>query len=473
MGLLLLTFSATAGDDPTLQVTAPKQVVAGSSFTVNVEITKGELEGIARYQLSLPQGVTIEPGECANGDFEFTNQTLKLMWYRLPKVSTLKFSYKVITHPNIKGMLEIGGGFICINSANVTKSVSAPTSTVEISQSPKADPKMVVDIKDFKPKENVKEQTLAFIPATQQMQSVQMVSKALRQAPSFDAKNNCYLISILLDKGNATKYAKLEEEIPAGFTAEPLETSGAVFDFKNGKVKFLWLELPNTARFLVSYKLKPTGSSNSKPAISGYFAFINGETTEIHEVAQVQDDIKKFIVSSEMGSSQQQSAAREIPIKYVGIAKQSETSEPKDSKVKNTKETTTSEVKETKTNAAKATAKAAVTEATNTQKSEQKEEPTAKKLAEGVTFKVQLAAISKEADKAGAEAPFKAAFSALTKEEVNGLVRYLVGPFSSYNEAQTQKDIAKSKGFSDAFIAVYNKQGARISLKEAFISDKK
>lgn len=502
--LLLSSSYASAGDNPSLIITAPKQVVAGTSFTVNVEIAKNEIEGIARYQLALPQGISIEPGACSNADFEFSNQVLKLMWYRLPKTTSLKFSFKVKTHTNIKGDLTIGGSFICITSANITKNIPAEAILVDITQSSGVNPSTVVDLKNVKPKETpAEDRTLTFVPATQQMESVKMVSKALRQAPNFDPKSNSYLVSILLDKGNATKYAKLEEAIPEGYTAEPVETRGGIFDFKEGKVKFLWLELPSQTRYFVSYRLKPKGATTatSRPTISGYFAFINGDNTEVHEVAQVQDDIKKFALGSEVGTATSQGGARDIPIKYVGIAKQAgketkaaEVKAPREEvkptaekkatgKVDDKAPATTTPVVATKPDTqksepAKETSKAVTKEAPKeTSKTVTKEttkeanESTSKKPVEGVIFKVQLAAVSKEADKAGADEKFKI-LSSFAKEEANGLIRYLIGPYQTYQEALDAKNKAKSNGIKDVFIAPYNSKGVRISIKDAFASEK-
>lgn len=464
--ILLFGLRASAGDNPSIVVNAPKQAVAGTSFTVKVEISKGEIEGIARYQLNLPQGVSIEPGDCANADFEFLNQSLKLMWYRIPKTTSLSFSFKVVTHSNIAGLLSVDGSFVYITPANVTKNITAQPVKVEITQSPSVDPKTVVDINNFKPGKVSEEKTLTFVPATQQLESVKMESKALRQGPAYDAKTNTYLVSIMLDKGSATKYAKLEEDIPAGYTAEPIETKGGVFDFKNGKVKFLWLELPAQSRYLVSYRLKPKAAKSEavKIGITGYFAFINGDNTEIHEVAQLHANSSLNLNSGELGALQNQGAARDIPIKYVGIAKQASVKETKAS------------VKQAEISKEDATSSSKNAEAVKSTKPQEHAKTavakTSAKTATGVTFKVQLAAVSRDADKKGADAQF-AELGKIGKEEVNGLIRYLIGPYESIEEAQAAKENAKSKGAAGAFVAAYNSKGVRIPMSEAFESEKK
>jgi hypothetical protein len=477
----LCTTIAKAADTPVMVVNAPKQAVAGTSFIVSVEITNAEMQGIARFMQTLPYGVTIEPGECANSDFEFSNQTLKLMWFSLRKTSSLKFTYKVVTHSNIKGVLDLSGSFVYINPSNVHTTANAKSVAVEITPSPNANPSSLVDLKNFKGKQT-QETNLTFIPATQQIESLKMVSKALRQTPSYDPKTDTYLVSILLDKGKASKYAKLEESIPAEYTAEPVETRGGVFDYSNGKVKFLWLELPNQPRYLVSYRLKPKSkqADGKKIEISGYFAFMVDDATEIHEVAQVQTDLKNFAsnTDTQKGVAKFTPGGREIPIKYVGIEKSSQPTQKvetakEDPKQVAPKAAAANNVTTPSTIAAKNTVIADKIDTKAAKPVEEKSKAvTEKKVAEGVTFKVQLAAVSKEADKAGAADKFKTD-KPIAKEEAAGMVRYLVGPFASYQEAEGYKEKVKHSGFKDAFIAAYNKQGVRITINEAFASVKK
>lgn len=468
MGLLVLTTSAVAaGDNPVLVINAPKQAVAGTPFTVNVEVTNGDIQGIARYMQTLPYGVKIEPLECANSDFEFNNQTLKLMWFSLEKTNSLKFSYKVVTHANIKGSLKLSGAFVFATSDNVHGNASVQDAIVEITPSPNIKASNIVDLKNVKT-QPIQESTFTFIPATQQMESMKMPSKALRQI-SYDAKRDAYLVSILLDKGKASKYAKLEETIPAGYTAEAVDTRTGVFDFSNGKVKFLWLDLPNQPRFLVSYRLKPKGkqADGKSLSINGFFAFMIDDATEIHEVAQVQSDLKKFAIGTDSRSKSPSTVAagpRDIPIKYVGIAKKAQQT-GKEAQVKNAAEQTTKAPSKT---VSTGTSTASTTSKTEAPKPNTPE----RKVKEGIVFKVQLAAVTKEADAAGAANSIKVD-QPLVKEENHGMIRYLVGPFTSYNDAINAKNSAKQNGMKDAFIVAYNQQGNRIAVSEAFASDKK
>lgn len=81
----------------------------------------------------------------------------------------------------------------------------------------------------------------------------------------------------------------------------------------------------------------------------------------------------------------------------------------------------------------------------------------------GVLFKVQFKAtdnICASTDKIFQQLPL------VHFEYVNGLYKYLSGPFDTYSKAKTIQTKAKNLGYKDAFIAVY-KNGARLSFTEA------
>lgn len=51
------------------------------------------------------------------------------------------------------------------------------------------------------------------------------------------------VIEITIKKGEVSGFAKIQQEYPDGFTAEPVDTKGATFSFKDNKVKFIWMAI--------------------------------------------------------------------------------------------------------------------------------------------------------------------------------------------------------------------------------------
>jgi N-acetylmuramoyl-L-alanine amidase len=91
------------------------------------------------------------------------------------------------------------------------------------------------------------------------------------------------------------------------------------------------------------------------------------------------------------------------------------------------------------------------------------EQPVLPEKINGISYKVQLKASSKKLLKS--DKVYKAATN-IQYEYVNGVYKYLSGPYTSFSEAGKFLKKARTLGYTDAFVAVY-KNGKRLSLSEA------
>ena len=83
------------------------------------------------------------------------------------------------------------------------------------------------------------------------------------------------IIEIIINKEDVSGFAKVQQILPDGFTAEPLDTKGATFSFKDNKVKFIWMALPAEKEFTITYKLKPNQTTSGDFTVAGKFSFIS------------------------------------------------------------------------------------------------------------------------------------------------------------------------------------------------------
>lgn len=82
------------------------------------------------------------------------------------------------------------------------------------------------------------------------------------------------VVEIKVNKSDATGFAKVQQDLPAGFSVEPTETKGATFSFKDNRIKFIWMSLPSDEEFVISYKLKAKEGTKGEFSIGGKFSFI-------------------------------------------------------------------------------------------------------------------------------------------------------------------------------------------------------
>lgn len=82
-------------------------------------------------------------------------------------------------------------------------------------------------------------------------------------------------VEVLISKDDVTGFAKFQETIPVGFTAEVIDAKGATFSFKENIIKFIWMALPADKEFTIQYKLKASDQVSGDFTFGGKFSFIS------------------------------------------------------------------------------------------------------------------------------------------------------------------------------------------------------
>jgi len=91
-------------------------------------------------------------------------------------------------------------------------------------------------------------------------------------------------VEIRINKSDVSGFAKVQQQIPEGFSVEVIESKGATFSFKDGKFKLIWMSLPADAEFTVSYKLKSNDIQSGDFEIGGKFSFISNNERQNIEI---------------------------------------------------------------------------------------------------------------------------------------------------------------------------------------------
>ncbi len=86
-----------------------------------------------------------------------------------------------------------------------------------------------------------------------------------------------FTVELTISKGDITGFANLQQYLPEGFHATPLETANAIFSFAQQRVKFTWIDLPKDKSFKISYKVKTDSSCNGLKTLNGEFLYIESE----------------------------------------------------------------------------------------------------------------------------------------------------------------------------------------------------
>ncbi|MBN2610443.1 MAG: hypothetical protein JXB00_02705 [Bacteroidales bacterium] len=443
--LVLLLIGGLQPSDIRMSMNVPGEVVAGEEFEVTITLSKGDLESFSRFQMEIPAGLTAISNVTANADFTFSDKRVRMIWLRLPESQEFTFSYKIKVDERLKGTFSLDGQFSFI-SDNERQQASISPQSINILQSPNIDPSLVVDISEFE--EKVIQQ---ISPVSEDAANV----ACIRQKPFLNDQAGEYIVNLLVSKQDRSKFAKIEETIPEGYTAVALETADAIFTVKNQTVKFLWMNLPAQPDFNVGYRLIPkNGIQQAEPRVSGTFSFMAADKTLSVDIAETGQTVQN------LSTTEIQNLVAELKSRPVAVSSEQTLAE--------------------------------ITTTTAEQKVVQKEKPVKKPAAKkpfsrvkknelaymlepetGVYYRVQVAAGHKKVDIRRYFKKYKLEME-VRKEEHEGWIKYSVGSFPVYRDARDYRvHIWNTTPIDDAFVSAYN-NGMRITVQEALmIADQK
>jgi hypothetical protein len=100
------------------------------------------------------------------------------------------------------------------------------------------------------------------------------VSLTMDVAPQINAGSEL-LVQVSLKKKDLSGFCRFQQELPAGFTATSVSTSNADFTFKDQKVRFIWLKLPDEENITISYKISCDERLKGSFNLTGKFSYID------------------------------------------------------------------------------------------------------------------------------------------------------------------------------------------------------
>lgn len=430
--------------DVDMDIDVPETINAGSSFQVNVTINKGELSSFSRYMHELPLGLKAKPVNSANADFTFKDQKVRLIWLRLPASNTINFSYTIEVDQRLKGNFDLKGMFSYIEN-NERKSATEQSGVISIIPSPDLPPDQIVDIKEFED---------AVIPDL--LPKKEMVVTCYRQQPDLSNPADGIIINLIVNKGNKEKFAKIEELIPAGYSAEGIETEDAIFTFKNNIAKFLWMNLPAESYFSVAYKLVPQPGINVDDLnINGTFSYIEGDKTISVDIIQEDFELEDNTEEEIMNIITSLSTRQKTTFPEMTDVTRERTEQPETTPASSTTLQKVTEEPVIKTDSKTLTRK-------NNDKSNLLKPET------GVYYRVQIAAGHKPVNINQYFRKFNLE-KTVKKEMHEGWHKYSVGSFKIYKDARDYRNyIWRTTEIDDAFVSAYN-NGRRITVQEALM----
>jgi cell division protein FtsN len=97
-----------------------------------------------------------------------------------------------------------------------------------------------------------------------------------------------FTAQIKINKGSIGGFAKLQLEVPQGFTVKELDSKSGAFSYTGTIAKIIWTSMPNEPEFLVKFTLTADASAAGLKTIASKFSYVNNNNKEVAEMTPVE-----------------------------------------------------------------------------------------------------------------------------------------------------------------------------------------
>ena len=427
----------------TIKNNIPSNFIVGQEVAVEFRISKGIQTGFAKFQLELPDGISIIKKDEMNSIYSIQNGVAQWIWSEVPKDEELLIKLTLVAS-------ELGIGIKTFNSnySFIEKNEKKVFNMLPLEAS--------IQNNIINNKVSVIKDTLTKAEPNTSIDVVRLIS----DGPTANEKT----ITIKIKKGDTKGFAKYSDETDLILNAKAIKTDGSSFSVSDGKIKFVWVDVPTKSELEVSYHIDLNNKNSN--ILKGEYSYLE------------KNQSKKYIVKPD--SLVIVKLKDEITLQAV------QKTEPAKSIVQETEAnqlTSKKIIEESKSNLTVEKTSTLVTETPNLVKKEAIEVKTMPEKAEIVketpqivnadpNFVVQIGAFKNTKVVATVLIKKYRITDKIVDELHDGFSKFMVGNHNLYKEARKHRDIIKSKhGVKDAFIAAYN-VGKRITVQEALMVSK-
>ena len=420
----LFVFGWLNGDNAVTVIgNIPNSMMTGQDVTIEIKINKGILNGFARLQLELPEGVIIKESEDKGSSYSVTGNVAKWVWASLPEDNEISIKLILVASETAVGKKTITAKYSYVED-NVKQSVEMTPAEVDI----------------------IKGEGVASIPQASALQA----NAVSHGEPPGDihasrtitngANEYEYNVGIKIKKANTKGFARYSDDMPDGVVAKSAKTDGGSFSVADGKAKFVWVNVPDKEELNISYTL----SSADARTIT-----LNGEYSYLEN-----NQSKKIKLKQETLTF----GGNELPVTKKGDEKQ-------DSVMTAVPQMPTVEVTPTVTSTQTVPEKQTDPEV----KTKEEEKPIVVKKEGKAVFSIQIGAFtSGKVDTKTLVNKFNITEN-IRSEFAEGYSKFVIGSHPEYKQARDHREKTKNlNGVKSAFVVAYN-EGKRVTVQEALM----
>lgn len=427
------------GGDGEITVTGkiPKNINPGQEVAIEILVTKGSMSGFAKLQLDLPEGFSVKEIDSKGANFTFTDGLAKWVWSSLPADNELIIKAFLVASSSANGVKTIGGKYSYVenNGKQVVEMASAEV-TVGVSEST-ANNQATTNSTQTTNTTTTQSTTTPTTETTSNTNAEPSVNITVVRSIVKNLDNE-YTVNLKIKKGATKGFARYSDDLPQNFNAKSTKTDGSSFSVADGKIKFVWVTVPDKEEMEIAYTI--IGTSTTPLVLNGEYSFLE------------QNQSKKYKLQPELITySNTQTTAISTP-NIESTATSTTATETKTDVVVNTPTINTSET----TNTTQTTNNNTITE-------------TITKTEGNVNYMVQIGAFTNAGVSVSILSQKFKVTETIKSEMQGGFSKFMIGNYAEYKAARDRREDAKNNNrIKSAFVVAYN-LGKRITVQEALM----
>lgn len=433
----------------------PANVKPGTEVTAEVTIKKGSLGGFAKLQIEVPAGVTIKESENKGGNFSFSGTVGKWIWTGVPSDAEFTVKFLISADATVSGPKPITAKYSYVENNNKQVAEMPPVEVIfgdgavsTENKTPETNTTSTSpETKTTVPTNTVASNTPSTTPENTGNQEPNSPVSAVRTISKGSVANE-WNIEIKINKDGIKGFARYSDDLPEGFTAKQGKTDGSSFSVADNKVKFVWVNVPNSEEILISYTLN--GVQNEKTQLKGEFSYLEKNQSKSYKLTpeKLPANAAENVVNTNTT----------VPTETTTTTAANTPTTPTENNTVNTNTTSTAANTPTENTTANNT--------TNTNTTTP--EDNTPKTNSAISYGVQIGAFSNANVTNKALSRLYSISEPIRSEMDNGLTKFVVGKFGEYKGARDHRENVKNKGVTGAFVTAYNGP-RRISVQEALM----
>jgi hypothetical protein len=137
--------------------------------------------------------------------------------------------------------------------------------------------------------------------------------KVSQQGPeSMVEPKSSFEITVSISKGSVIGFGKYDVKLPAGTSAEEVNSNGATFTFSDGMAKFIWLELPTDEMLSFTYRVTLGEESPNSFKIGGKFSYLENNNRLTASANDVQIKVNKSAAEAQKAIEEKEAVDVEV-----------------------------------------------------------------------------------------------------------------------------------------------------------------